>query len=41
MIIAGIGIFALLGNEVAERLVHKRAASQRDGKNDPAKGGES
>lgn len=26
MIIAGIGVFALLGNEVAERLVHKRAS---------------
>ncbi|HQU69476.1 MAG TPA: potassium channel family protein [Albidovulum sp.] len=24
MIIAGIGVFALLGNEVAERLVHRR-----------------
>ncbi|MGL4279163.1 MAG: potassium channel family protein [Albidovulum sp.] len=26
MIIAGIGVFALLGNEVAERLVHRREA---------------
>lgn len=27
MIIAGIGVFALLGNEVAERLVHRRSAA--------------
>lgn len=29
MFIAGIGVFALLGNEVAERLIHRRAEGGR------------
>lgn len=38
MIIAGIGVFALLGNEVAERLVRKRLTPPAgDGANHPAK----
>ena len=38
MIIAGIGVFALLGNEAAERLVHKRADPH--GGNVPAPSGQ-